>query len=108
MASILRAPAARQKIGVGKTKFDGEYVLKNEADPYVPDTNEAVRRLRPVVLGRRALGFIEDEIDVLIEELRRWRNSRPLQRQKTPEKLHSARDAWRANKQREAEPRPAK
>jgi hypothetical protein len=103
MANILRQPAARQKIGVGKTKFDSEYVLKNESDPHVPGTDGTVRRLRPVVLGNRALGYIEDEIDLLIEDLRRWRNSQPLRRQKVPENLHSARDTWRANK-KEAEP----
>jgi hypothetical protein len=112
MAKILRGRAAGLKVGVGKTKFTTDFVLNVDSDPFVPGTDGKVRRVCPVPLGERALGFFEDEIDALIEALREWRNGRPLQRQKTPEKLHSGRDAWRervnkqraASKSKEAEP----
>jgi hypothetical protein len=95
MANILRGRAAWQKVGVGRTNFFENFVLNDDSDPYVPGTDGEVRRVRPIPLGERAIGFIEDEVDVLIEDLRRWRNSRPLQPRKQPEQLRSGRDAWR-------------
>jgi hypothetical protein len=96
MANILRGRAAWQKVGVGRSKFSEDFVLRDENDPYVPGTDDEVRRVRSIPLGERSTGFIEDEIDTLIEELRKWRNSRPSPRLKQPEHLRTARDAWRA------------
>ena len=76
MANILRPPAARQKISVKRTKFHEDYVLHDENDPYVPGTEGQVRRVRPVALGERAVGFFEDEIDVLLGQLRTWRDAK--------------------------------
>jgi hypothetical protein len=94
MARILRGQAAWQKVGVGRSKFNEDFVLKDENDPFVPDTDDRVRRVRPIALGERTVGFFEDELDVLIEALRQWRNSQPLLR-KQPEHLRIGRDAWR-------------
>jgi hypothetical protein len=38
----------------------------------VPGTT--IRRLKPVQLGERAIGFFEDEADELLENLRRFRD----------------------------------
>jgi hypothetical protein len=103
--NILRKRAAAQKAGVGRTKFDDDFVLKNNSDPFVPNTNDKVRRVRPVALGDRAIGFFDDELDVLIEGLRQWRDSKPMLR-KEPEQLRTGRVAWRerTNKSGEAKP----
>jgi hypothetical protein len=76
MANILRPPAAQQKVSVKRTKFHEDYVLHDENDPYVPGTEGQVRRVRPVPLGERAVGFFEDEIDVLLGQLRTWRDAK--------------------------------
>jgi hypothetical protein len=104
MANILRQGAARQKVAVGKTKFSDDYVLRDDSDPYVPGTDGQVRRVRSVALGERSIGFIEDEIDALIEALRHWRNGTPPQPRKQPEQLRTGRDEWRerVNKRRVA------
>jgi hypothetical protein len=104
MANILRGRPAWQKVGVGRSKFSEDFVLHDENDPYVPDTDKQVRRVRPIPLGERSVGFIEDELDALIEALREFHNSRPLQRLKQPEHLRTGRDTWRerVNKERAA------
>ena len=98
MANILRPPAARQKISVKRTKFHEDYVLHDENDPYVPGTEGQVRRVRPVALGERAVGFFEDEIDVLLGQLRTWRdaNATPQPVNKQPRKAKQ-RDTKRGN-----------
>jgi hypothetical protein len=78
MANILRGRAAWQKVGVGKTKFSDDYVLRDDGDLHVPGTDQQVRRVRPVALGERNIGFIEDEIDALIEALRKWRKQQTI------------------------------
>jgi hypothetical protein len=102
MANILRGRSAWQKVGVGRTYFFENFVLKNDSDPFVPNTDGKVRRARPIPLGERNIGFIDDELDALIEALREFYNSRPLQRLKEPEQLRVGRDEWRhrVNKQR--------
>jgi hypothetical protein len=67
-----------ERIGVGRTKFDEDYCLKDENDPFVPKTNDQVKRVRPVPLGDRARGFFNDEIDTLIEGLREVRDATPF------------------------------
>ena len=73
---IERAPWER--LGCGRTKFDEDYCLKNEDDPFVPNTDNKVKRVRPVPLGERARGFFADEIDDLIEALRALRDATPF------------------------------
>jgi predicted DNA-binding transcriptional regulator AlpA len=74
VARIERRRAAHTRLGVGKTTFDENYVDKG-GESYVPGTN--IPRLRPVPLGARAIGFFSDEIDSLIEALRRFRDTTP-------------------------------
>src|SRR5262245_14791522 len=71
--SILRTKRIYARIGVGKTKFFEDYVQHPGGEEYVPGTQ--VRRLRLVNLGERALGGFEDEVDELIEALRRERDA---------------------------------
>lgn len=71
----LKITAAR--IGVGTTKFYEDFVDKGGSDPFVPGTGNTVVRLRPVSLGKRAIGFFSDEVDDLIEGLRAFRDALP-------------------------------
>jgi predicted DNA-binding transcriptional regulator AlpA len=70
--NILRPRAAWLKVGVGRSNFHENYTFKKGGGECVPNTN--VPRLRPVVLGPRARGFLDDEVDALIEGLRRQRD----------------------------------
>jgi hypothetical protein len=63
---------AWQTLGVGRTNFTDNYVYRKGAGATVPGTN--VPRLRPVPLGPRAVGFFNDELQNLIEALRRFRD----------------------------------
>src|SRR5438067_4867289 len=70
--TIVRKPVARGRLGATRTLFEDNFVLHNEADPFIPGTD--VPRLRKVALGARAVGFLDDEITAVIEGLRRWRD----------------------------------
>jgi hypothetical protein len=76
MSGISRPKVAAAKIGVGLTKLSQDYVDRG-GDPDVPGTEGKVKRLRPVSLGERAIGFFDDEIDGLIEGLRACRDAAP-------------------------------
>jgi hypothetical protein len=71
---IVRQPVACERLGVGNTVFHLKFV-HNGRDDFVPGTN--VARLKPVPLGLRSVGYFSDEIDALIEGLRRWRDANP-------------------------------
>jgi hypothetical protein len=75
--SIVRLLAACDRVGVGKTEFNDKFRLRDAADPYVPGTDDTVRRVRSVPLGERSIGFFDDELDRLVEDLRRWRDRQP-------------------------------
>jgi hypothetical protein len=81
-ANKLYGPHGR--LGVGKTKFHEDFI-DTGGDPYVPGTK--VRRLKPVRIGLRAMAFIDDEIDELIEGLRRERDKN-LPRRRGPTAQH--------------------
>jgi hypothetical protein len=53
---IERQKIAAGRVGVGTTVFGERYVDKG-GDPFVPDTDGTVLRVRPVSLGERAVGF---------------------------------------------------
>ena len=74
MHSILRAKQVYGRgnpIPVGHSKFYKDFVEHDPADPFVPNTNNTVRRLKAVPLGERAKGFFSDKIEELLEGLRR-------------------------------------
>jgi predicted DNA-binding transcriptional regulator AlpA len=81
---IERPQAACARLGVGKTMFDENYVDRG-SNPVVPNTD--IPRLRPVQLGPRAIGFFSDEIDDLIEALRRLRDTSPSKAPKTGDRM---------------------
>ena len=55
--------------------FDENYGDKGGNESLIPGTD--IPRLRPVPLGPRAIGFFDDELDNVIEALRRMRDARP-------------------------------
>ena len=61
VANIVRPSAAWRRLGIGRSKFYVDFVRAG--------------RLRPVKLGKRASGFFDDEIDALVEEIRRERDA---------------------------------
>jgi hypothetical protein len=64
---ILRPKQTWASLGCGKTKFETDYRFHSADDPFVPGTN--IRRLKPIKLGERNVGFLEHELDALIEAL---------------------------------------
>jgi hypothetical protein len=93
------------RLGVGHTKFEEDYVLKNENDPLVPGTR--IKRLRPVSLGERARGFFSDETDALLVAMRALRDATPFTPPKpaVPAEFHPARHR---NEKRRADKRATK
>jgi hypothetical protein len=99
------------RLGVGKTKFFEDYVYH----PDRPDEGECVpgtdvRRLKPVPLGEKAIGFVDAEVDALIDALvahrdERWKGKTAA----TPEptKPPSGRPALKAARQPEGRNRAA-
>jgi hypothetical protein len=79
--SVERKPWLRA--GIGRTEFLKKRVLKDSADPFVPNTDGKVRRIRSVPLGDKARGFFSDEVDGQLEEYRTLRDAMPV----TPPKL---------------------
>jgi hypothetical protein len=71
---IVRQPVACERLGVGNTVFHAKFV----GEGFVPGTD--VPRLKPVPLGLRSVGYFSDEIDALIEGLRRHRDANPKRR----------------------------
>jgi hypothetical protein len=62
-------------MGVGKSKFWEDFVYHPGGDEYVKGTSK-VARLHRVPLGERAVGFFDDEVERLLDELRREREPR--------------------------------
>ena len=60
---ILRKNEVLERLGIRKTSLYDSFIKTG--------------RLRFVKIGARAVGIIEDELDALIEELRRERDRRP-------------------------------
>jgi len=74
---ILRRRHVCERLGVGNTVFHEKFVYR-EGEEFVLGTN--VPRLQPVPLGLRSVGYFSDEIDALIEGMRRWRDANPRRR----------------------------
>jgi hypothetical protein len=74
MLRIERSPWIR--IGISRTLFDQNYVLKDEADPFIP--NSTIPRARPIALSERARGFGSDEIDRIIKAMFELRDTMPF------------------------------
>jgi hypothetical protein len=73
VTAIVRPRLTWQRLGVGKSKFYKDYVKQEGGDEFIPGTK--VRRLRPMPLGKVAVGFPDDEIDAVIDGLREERDA---------------------------------
>jgi predicted DNA-binding transcriptional regulator AlpA len=101
---IVREPEACDRLGCKRTSFRERYVLHDPADPNVPGTD--IPRLRPVRLGPRNHGFVDGEVDSLVDAIAALRDA-------TPEELRKLEQAWDEAKaeraRRKAErPRPGR
>ena len=70
---IVREPEACNRLACKRTKFRTDYRFSNPADPTVPGTR--IPRLRAVPLGPRNVGFLEAEIDDLVDGLAALRDA---------------------------------
>ena len=78
MAKLLRSAATLERLGdIGPTKFREDYVKTG--------------RLQPIPLGKRAFGFLEADIDRVIEELVAEAKANPNWRASGP---NDWRDKW--------------
>ena len=97
MANIERIEVTRARLGVGISQFTDKFVDHGNGDDLVPGTN--IKRLKPIYLGRKTIGFFSDEIDALIEALRNHRDSVPVPKGDEPKHLQTGRDAyWKRRK----------
>jgi hypothetical protein len=70
---IVRPKEAWTLIACGRTKFSNDYSLRDPQDPFIPGTK--VKRLRPLRLGPRNVGYLSEEIDALINSLAAQRDA---------------------------------
>jgi len=98
--SIERPEVTRARLGVGLSKFR-DFVDYGNGDAVIAGTD--IRRLKPVPLGARAIGFLSDEVDSLVEALRAHRDSVPQHARVQPEHLRTGRDAyWKRQRRKRA------
>jgi predicted nucleotidyltransferase len=64
---ILRPEQIMDRLGVGRTRLYTDILLRDQADPYIPNTT--IPRLRLFPIGERSSGALESDLDVLIEAL---------------------------------------
>lgn len=64
------------KLPVGRTKFNDDYVYHEGGAEFISGTS--IPRLHPVRLGPRAIAFAEDEVEAVIEALRRESMTREM------------------------------
>jgi predicted DNA-binding transcriptional regulator AlpA len=61
MTSIVRFPVAWERLGIKRSKFYDGFIKTG--------------RIRPVKIGPKCRGVFEDELDAVVEELRRERDA---------------------------------
>ena len=74
---ILRKREVLERLGIRKTAFHDLFVTTG--------------KLRPLNIGTRAVGYLESEVDALIEDMRRERDRKP--RTVEPRRRHAAEEA---------------
>jgi hypothetical protein len=87
MVRILRGPEVWGQDGrlrVSRTVFDDNFTLHDENDPFIPGTT--IKRIRGVRLGSRAVGYVENEIDNIAEQLVALRDASPVKSNRKPTK----------------------
>jgi predicted DNA-binding transcriptional regulator AlpA len=65
---ILRPKVTWAKLGCGKTKFEEDYRYHKPDVPFITGSTD-IPRLKPIALGKRNIGFLEHEVDTLIDQL---------------------------------------
>jgi hypothetical protein len=90
--SFPRYPALQEKLGDASKDFvEKNFVLKDEADPYVPNTT--IPRLKRVYLGPQTPVFYSEDVDALVTALAALGKAAPLPPLKpggaVPPELHS-------------------
>jgi hypothetical protein len=70
---ILRPRVTRERIARGRTAFEENIRWHSDDDPYIPGTT--IPRLRPVPIGVRDIGYLEHEVDALIDALAELRDT---------------------------------
>jgi hypothetical protein len=70
---IVRPKEAHRRLGCGKTKFSEDYEHHPGGEATVPGTN--IPRVKPLFLGPRNKGFIEAELDDLVDALAALRDT---------------------------------
>jgi hypothetical protein len=73
--------------------FEDNYRFHSADDPYVPDTT--IPRLRPIPLGPRNVGYLEHEVDDLIDALAKLRDIAPAAHEPLAQRCARARAARR-------------
>jgi predicted DNA-binding transcriptional regulator AlpA len=76
---ILRPKVACERLGIGKSQFYDRYVYREGGPKFVACT-ESVPRLRAVPITARILGFIDAEVDAVIEAMADERDSGKFKR----------------------------
>jgi hypothetical protein len=71
---ILRPKLAQQRLGIGKSAFFANFVYRPGGPEFVEGTR-AVPRLRPVPITGRIDGFVDVEIDEVIQGIRDERDA---------------------------------
>jgi predicted DNA-binding transcriptional regulator AlpA len=99
---IVRKKEAWLRLGCGHTKFHEAYVLHDPAVPFVPGTQ--IPRLRPVPIGVRNIGFLDHEIDTLIDAIAALRDTAPARPRTTRALLTDARPPKLEQERRAREP----
>ena len=74
-SSLYNSRGRRGRFDVGKTCFYQNFVFHPNRPEEVCIPGTGVPRLRPIPLGLKAVGFASDEVDELIEALRREREN---------------------------------
>jgi predicted DNA-binding transcriptional regulator AlpA len=69
---IVRSKEAWKILGCGHSAFEDRYRWHTDDDPFVPGTD--IPRIKSIPLGSRNVGFLECELDELIEALARLRD----------------------------------
>ena len=102
MANIQRLEVVAARLGIGVSKFYDQFMHHGDGRDVIPGTD--IPRLRPVRLGAKAIGFLSDETDALIDALRRRRDTTPPRPE--PEHLRVGRDAyWKRERRKRAKER---
>jgi hypothetical protein len=78
---------AKGKIGVSRTVFYTD-IVERPGKTFIPGTD--IPRLKAVRLGDRAKGYLSDEVDGLIEALRRERDHPPRPRGRRKREVEEA------------------